>query len=133
MIVKMQIRCGTDIIEIDRIQEAIETRGEHFLDKIYTKKEIDYCESKKSQKYQHYAARFAAKEAVFKAISESLAQQYVMNWKDIEIENDRQGKPHVFLHGMANIGFDSMDISISHCRLYAVAYVTLILREGEEK
>ena len=68
----MNIQCGTDIIEIDRIREAIETMGNRFLDRVYTPKEIAYCESKKTQKYQHYAARFAAKEAVFKAISEDL-------------------------------------------------------------
>ena len=65
----MEITCGTDIIEISRIKESIETQKEKFLNKIYTEKEIEYCESKKNQKYQHYAARFSAKEALFKAIS----------------------------------------------------------------
>ena len=69
----MKISCGTDIIEIKRIKESIERTGQKFLDTIYTKKEVDYCESKKNQKYQHYAARFAAKEAVFKALSDNIA------------------------------------------------------------
>ena len=62
----MNITCGTDIIEIERIKESIENIGEKFLKRVFTDKEIEYCESKKVQKYQHYAARFAAKEATFK-------------------------------------------------------------------
>ena len=58
----MKISCGTDIIEIDRIKSSIENIGDKFLTTIYTENEIEYCESRKSQKYQHYAARFAAKE-----------------------------------------------------------------------
>ena len=65
----MKIKCGTDIIEISRIKESIDNLGENFIHKIFTEDEIAYCESKKRQKYQHYAARFAAKEAMFKAIS----------------------------------------------------------------
>ena len=64
----MKISCGTDIIEIKRIKESIEDLGIKFLERVYTEKEIEYCESKKNQKYQHNAARFAAKEDVFKAI-----------------------------------------------------------------
>ena len=74
----MKIACGTDIIEIDRIKQSIEDMGERFLERVYTEKEIEYCESKKGQKYQHYAARFAAKEAAFKAISEQLNDKYSM-------------------------------------------------------
>ena len=65
----MKISCGIDIIEIDRIKKSIESKGEKFISTIYTEKEIKYCEAKKNQKYQHYAARFAAKEAIFKALS----------------------------------------------------------------
>ena len=64
----MKILCGTDIIEISRIKESIENLGDKFLNRVYTQKEIAYCESKKTQKYQSYAVRFAAKEAVFKAL-----------------------------------------------------------------
>ena len=81
----MKITCGTDIIEIERVKESIENLGEKFLERVYTKKEIEYCESKKKQKYQHYAARFAAKEALFKAISWKLEDKYEICWKDIEI------------------------------------------------
>ena len=91
----MRVKCGTDIIEIDRIKESIEKLGNPFLERVFTKKEIDYCESKKKQKYQHYAARFAAKEAVFKALSENIQDKFSVSWKDFEVENDKQGKPKI--------------------------------------
>lgn len=69
MILNMRVKCGTDIIEIKRIKNSIEKLGDKFIKKIFTEKEISYCENKKNQKYQHYAARFAAKEAAFKALS----------------------------------------------------------------
>ena len=72
----MKVKCGTDIIEISRIKESIEDLGEHFLKRVFTDKEIEFCESKKAQKYEHYAARFAAKEAAFKAISWILNDKY---------------------------------------------------------
>ena len=62
----MKITCGTDIIEIERVKESIENVGTKFIERVYTEKEIEYCESRKKQKYQHYAGRFAAKEAAFK-------------------------------------------------------------------
>ena len=65
---KMRILCGTDIIEISRIRNSIERSGDNFLNLIYTPTEIEYCESKKAAKYYHYAGRFAAKEAIYKAV-----------------------------------------------------------------
>lgn len=124
----MKICCGTDIIEIKRIQESIEDAktGKAFINRIYTEKEIKYCESKKSQKYQHYAVRFAAKEAVFKAISEQLKDKYSITWKDIEITNDKQGRPKLFLTGIDIDNIEDIDLSMSHCKQYAVANVTLL-------
>ena len=61
----LKIACGTDIIEIERIKNSIERIGKKFLNTIFTDKEIEYCESHQNNKYQHYAARFAAKEAVY--------------------------------------------------------------------
>lgn len=119
---KMGITCGTDIIEIERIKQSIEKLGNSFLNRIYTDREIQYCESKKKQKYQHYAARFAAKEAVFKAISKGLEDKYKINWKDIEIVNNSQGRPAVFMNGIEQ---KNIDISISHCKEYAVATVVM--------
>ena len=60
---------GTDIIEVGRIEKLIKEKGDKFLNKIYTQKEIDYCVSKGPNKYQHYAGRFAAKEAIFKTLT----------------------------------------------------------------
>ncbi len=124
----MKISCGTDIIEIERIKKSIQDLGEKFLQKIYTKKEIEYCESKHNQKYQHYAARFAVKEAVFKAISEYLPTTTHIDWKSIEVENDKKGKPHVTVHGVETTMFQNIEISISHCKEYAVAYAIVIIK-----
>jgi len=85
----MEITCGTDIIEIDRIKKSI---SERFLKEVYNKSEIEYCESKKAMKYQHYAARFAAKEAIFKAISNKLESKFDLTWKDVEVINDKNRK-----------------------------------------
>ena len=121
----MKILCGTDIIEIDRIQKSIENKGEIFLNKIYTKNEIEYCESKKNAKYQHYAARFSAKEAIFKAISETLEDKYEITWTDVEIINDKNGKPKV---NFVNPKFKlQCEISISHCKNYATATAIIIV------
>lgn len=128
---QLKICCGTDIIEIKRIQESIEDEktGKAFIERVYTKKEIEYCESKKMQKYQHYAARFAAKEAAFKAVSEQIDDKYAITWKDIEIVNNEQGRPQLNLIGIDLKNIEDMDLSISHCKEYAVAYSTAILEE----
>ena len=123
----MRIECGTDIIEISRIKDSIEEAGERFLNRVYTKAEIEYCESKKKQKYQHYAARFAAKEATFKAISSLLEDKYSICWKDIEVVNDSQGKPKVNILGVDETRIESISISMSHCREYATANVVAVI------
>ena len=121
----MKITCGTDIIEISRIKESIEAMEDKFLNRVFLPKEIEYCNSKKNQKYQHYAARFAAKEAIFKAISIYLNDKYSINWKDVEIINDAQGRPQAkFLIEMNQI--EQIDVSLSHCKEYAIANVTVI-------
>ena len=93
----MQIKTGIDIIEVNRIKEAIQDLDEKFLKRVYTNYEIEYCNSKNNMKYQHFAARFAAKEAVFKAISNKLKSKYDISWTDIEIKNDENGKPMFFI------------------------------------
>lgn len=122
----MKISCGTDIIEIERIKDSIEETNNKFLNRVYTKKEIEYCESKKAQRYQHYAARFAAKEAVFKAISVKLEDKYSICWKDIEIINDSQGRPSITLQGNIQKNIEQIDISLSHCKEYATANVVVV-------
>ena len=121
----MKFKTGIDIIEIDRIKESIENTDGKFCERVYTEKEIEYCESKKGQKYQHYAGRFAAKEAVFKAMSSSLRNKYDIGWKDIEILNDENGRPYVNLINIDTIKLENIDISISHCKKYAVANVVI--------
>ena len=125
----MNIGCGTDIIEVDRVRTSIENVGEKFLKKVFTDNEIRYCESKKTQKYQHYAGRFAAKEAVFKAISKQLEDKYSVCWKDIEVENDSQGRPSVNLFNIDMKKIENIDISISHCKLYATANVVILFKD----
>lgn len=125
----MKISCGTDIIEIDRIKQSIENLGDAFLNRVFTENEIKYCESKNNQKYQHYAARFTAKEAVFKAVSSNLRDKYSITWKDIEVCNNEQGKPYINLYGINQELFESIDISISHCKKYATANVVILQNE----
>jgi len=125
----MKVLTGTDIIEIDRIKESIENLGTKFINQIYTEKEIEYCESKKIVKYQHYAARFAAKEALFKAISKLLENKFDLSWKNAEIINDDNGKPYInFINTNINDRIEDIDISISHCKLYAIANVILVVK-----
>ena len=124
----MRVKCGTDIIEIDRVKDSIEKLGNHFLERVFTRKEIDYCESKKKQKYQHYAARFAAKEAVFKALSENIKDKFSVSWKDFEVENDNQGRPKLNVYNVDLENVEDIDISISHCKNYAIANVTVLIK-----
>lgn len=124
----MKITCGTDIIEIERVKESIESVGTKFIERVYTEKEIEYCESRKKQKYQHYAGRFAAKEAAFKAISKILDDKYSVCWKDFETINDGQGRPSIILHNINTEKIESIDVSISHCKEYAIANVVILFK-----
>ncbi len=130
----MRVTTGIDIIEVDRIRETIEELGENFLNRIYTQKEIEYCNKSGSIKYQHFAARFATKEAVFKAISQFISGREEALWKDIEVINIKGGKPVInvdklqknFKKNADNIELKSIDISISHIKEYAVASVVAV-------
>lgn len=115
------IKCGTDIIEIARVKDAIEKEG--FKERVYTEREIKYCESKNVQKYQSYSGRFAAKEAIFKALSSIIEDKYKIKWTDFEIINDKEGKPNVQINtNIIDISLiKNIDISISHCKEYATA------------
>ena len=125
----MNISCGIDIIEIDRIKNDIENIGKKFLNRVFTDKEIEYCESKKGQKYQHYAGRFAAKEAAFKAVSKYIDDKYSVCWKDFEVVNDVQGRPKVNLSNINVNKIENIDISICHCKSYAIANVTVLYKD----
>ncbi len=118
------IGIGTDIIECLRIARMIERHGELFINRVYTPHEIAYCRERK-QATQHYAGRWAAKEAVLKAIGTGWRKG--ISWRDIEVQNIPGGKPIITLRGGArkvslDLGIDEMQISISHCRSHAVAY-----------
>ena len=125
----MEYKVGNDIIEVERVESSIQKIGESFLNRVFTPAEIEYCESKNKMKYQHYAARFAGKEAIFKAISEFLENKYEIGWKDIEILNDNKGKPFVSFKKkeLSNI---EVDLSLSHLKEYAIA--TAIARKEEK-
>lgn len=130
----MEVLVGTDIIEVERIKEAMQ--DENFMGRVFTTKEIEYCESKKENiKYQHYAARFAGKEAVFKAISKSLKNKYDISWKNVEITNDENNRPIAKIvydtekdkQNLSDIINTKIDISISHIKDLAVATAVVML------
>lgn len=125
---KMKVKCGIDIIEIDRIKNSIDTLGEKFINKVFTKNEIEYCKNKGKMMYSHYAARFAVKEAAFKAISEELKDKYSISWKDIETLNDVNGRPKVEILSIKDSLVENIDVSISHCKDYAIANVTVLFK-----
>ena len=119
----MEIFVGNDIIEVSRIANLIE--NDKFLYRAFSDAEIEYCVDK-ANKAQNYAARFAAKEAVFKALSSKLESNYSINWKDISIEKDDNGRPIIVLYNHSEIS-DSyrFDVSLSHVKEYAVANVVI--------
>ena len=124
----MIIGIGIDIIEIDRVKKSIDTYGDHFVNKIFTKVERDYCSSKKNI-YQHYAARFAAKEAIIKAFSSSKLPTF--NWQDMEIYNEPDGTPKVNTFGkMKEYLSDDKNIliSLSHSDNYVVGNAVLFFK-----
>lgn len=123
----MVIGLGIDIIEIERIQQSIENYGNRFLNKVFTPEEIKYCNSKYN-KFQHFAARFAAKEAVYKALASGW--QAGLRWKDIEIQNDASGIPSINATGkLKSFLSDStqLKISLSHSKNY-VTSVAIIFK-----
>ena len=125
----MKILCGTDIIEVGRIRESIERTGDRFLNIIYTPKEIEYCESKKAAKYYHYAGRFAAKEAIYKAVSSLLKDRFDISWQNSQVINDENGNPKVEFLDINIKRIKDIDISISHCKEYATATVVIVVDE----
>lgn len=121
----MKVYVGTDIIEVNRIKKSMENK--EFINRVFTKNEIDYCEKKSEKvKYQNYSARFAAKEAIFKAISPQLKNKYDIDWKNIEIINEVDGRPKVNFKGI-NLNIE-IDISISHIKEYAIASAVVTLK-----
>ena len=117
---------GVDIIEISRVKKSL--ANEHFIKRIYTDKEQQYCQSRKQMAVSSYAARFAAKEAVAKALGTGIAESGL--WTDIEILPDENGAPHVKLYGYfaylaTRRKIYNIYISLSHSKEYAVAQAVL--------
>jgi holo-[acyl-carrier protein] synthase len=118
------IGIGTDIIECPRIGKMIDQHGELFLRRVYTEREIRYCQARKHA-IEHFAGRWAAKEAILKAIGTGWLRGIC--WTDLEVRNDSGGQPKVRVRGGAKDaalgrGIANILISISHCRTYATAY-----------
>ena len=114
---------GIDIVECLRIAQMIERHGELFITRVYTDHEIEYCSARKAAT-QHYAGRWAAKEAVMKTLGTGFTRG--VGWQDIEVANRRSGEPKIVLSGgakelAAQRGIDEILTTISHCRAYATA------------
>jgi holo-[acyl-carrier protein] synthase len=119
---------GTDIIECPRIGKMIEQHGELFLRRVYTEREIRYCQARKHA-IEHFAGRWAAKEAILKAIGTGWSRGIA--WTDLEVRNATSGQPKVLVCGGAKDaalqrGIGDILVSISHCRTYATAYALAI-------
>lgn len=115
---------GIDILEIERLRRTIETSGRHFLEKVFTPAEITYCEGK-AHPAQHFAARFAAKEALSKALATGWSGTF--RWKDVEVTNDPSGRPRLTPHGplAGALGKALVHVSLSHSDTQVVAVVIL--------
>lgn len=118
---------GIDIVSVERIQEAVDRGKDHFLSRVFTEQEIDYCEKGRSAA-QKYAARFAAKEAAMKALGTGWAKG--VRWKDIEIISDQQGAPRLILKGESlsifkEMGAKTVHVSLSHHKEFGAAVVVI--------
>ncbi len=125
----MILGIGTDIVEISRVERAIGRKA--FLDRVYTEEERCYCEGRGTQRAASYAVRFAAKEAILKALGTGLREGKL---REVEVINDALGKPLGLLHGSFarlahSMGVTRLHITLSHAREYATAVCIL---EGEE-
>lgn len=119
---------GIDLVENARIAASIEKLGEPFLRRIFTAGEIEYCQKMRNPA-PHFAARFAAKEAVSKAFGSGIGEQ--LSWLDMEVTRDALGAPSVLLHGGGKAlattrGVQRIFLSLSHTEHYAVASATLV-------
>jgi len=125
------IGTGVDIVEISRIKQAAKKWSDKFLKRIFTARELAYANGK-SIPYQHLAARFAAKEAVLKAIGDSAIHR--IEWVNVEVLNDEYGKPVVNLSGAAKKikqekNISEIIISMSHTRAYAMANAIILTND----
>ena len=122
------IGIGTDITECLRIARMIERHGELFVNRVYTPEEIKYCQSR-AQSTQHFTGRWAAKEAILKALGTGWRKG--ITWRDVEIRNEPGGRPTVAVLGgtkevVQRLGITKLLVSISHCRTHATAYAMAV-------
>lgn len=120
------MKLGNDIIEIERIRQAIE-RSSSFVERVYTPHEIDYCESRNKGRYESFAGIYATKEAFIKALGTGMRHG---SWQDIEIYHDELGAPLIrlqdtFKNIYETLGYTNIHVSISHCKEYAMSTVIL--------
>lgn len=115
---------GTDVVELDHFAKVVEASREGFLERLFTRQEIDYCERFK-ENMASYAAVFAAKEAFLKALRTGLAPG--MRWTDVEVVHERSGAPSILAHGRAAelLGEGVSHVSLSHSRRAAAAVVVI--------
>jgi holo-[acyl-carrier protein] synthase len=123
----MILGMGNDIFEVDRMKRELELAGVEFRDRLFTAGEIAYCEGKRYPA-QHYAARFAAKEAFLKALNTGLRNG--LSWKDVEVRHRADGAPELVLSGEARAlaeqrGIEKVFLSLSHTSALAMASVVL--------
>ena len=133
----MIIAIGNDLAEVDRIKAAVDNPriGGRFRDRVYTKGEQEYCESRRAGKYQSYAARFAAKEATMKALGKGWGR-YV-GWLDIEVVRRRGSRPEIVLYGKAKeyaegLGIRRLHLALTHTATLAEAVVVAEGRENKQ-
>lgn len=121
----MVVGLGTDLIEIERVQQSLDRFGERFMQKIFTEGEIAYCQQKK-QAAESFASRFAAKEATAKALGTGISRGIA--WKEIEVRREAGGRPTLHLNGRAAeraaaMGVRHFHLSLTHSRQVAMAVV----------
>ena len=122
---RLIVGLGLDIAEIDRIEAAIKRHGAPFLERLFTPAEVSYCEQHKNR-FERYAARFAAKEAAMKALGTGWSRG--VRWRDIEVAREPSGKPTLRLAGVAleiaaGLGVKNISLSITHSGNLALAHV----------
>ncbi len=124
----MVIGTGIDVVEIERVAHSIERYGSRFLERVYTAGEIAYCQRKRRNAAESFAARFAAKEAGAKALGTGIG--FGVTWRELEVGREPAGRPLLLLHGRAaevaaSLGVRRSSLSITHTRTQSMALVIL--------
>ena len=124
---ELRVRVGVDIVGVGRLQRLV-TENAEIESRVFTERELAYCGGKR-RRFEHLAARFAAKEAVLKAIGSGLGSR--MSWTEVEVMRGAAGRPHVRLEGAvesaaSSRGISEIDVSLSHTEDYAVAQAVAV-------